>query len=89
MTLRVTVQIVGAHVCNGSFVNIAWRDQTGGNEVAQPLCGVGVDLVVVGAHSAATPSTSGIRIACDHHPSAANANPSASRVPVISSPLPH
>jgi hypothetical protein len=28
------------------FVNDAWRDITGGNEVSKPLCCIGIDLVI-------------------------------------------
>jgi hypothetical protein len=50
MALRVAPQIVGPHVDDGSLVDIAWCDVSGGDEVAEPLGGIGIDLVVVGGH---------------------------------------
>ena len=50
MGLAVAPEIVGPHVNDASLVNVAWCDLTGFDEVAEPLCGIGVDLVVVGGH---------------------------------------
>jgi len=53
MALRVASQIVGLDVADVSFVNIAWRDVSSGDEVSELLRGIGIDLIVVGgqAHS--------------------------------------
>jgi hypothetical protein len=51
MALGVAAEIVGSHVNDASFVNVATGDVSGGDEVAEPLRCIGVDLVVVGGHS--------------------------------------
>jgi hypothetical protein len=50
MALGVASEVVGPHVCDRPLVNVAWGDVTGFNEVAEPLSGIGVNLVVVGDH---------------------------------------
>jgi hypothetical protein len=50
MTLRVSGEIVGPDIDDGSFVNVAWRDVPGRDEVAEPLSGERIDLVVPGWH---------------------------------------
>jgi hypothetical protein len=50
MALRIAPEIAGSHVDDASLVDIAWRDVSGGDEVAEPLGGIRVDLVVVGGH---------------------------------------
>jgi len=51
MALGVAAEIVGSHVNNASLVNVAWRDVSGVDEVAEPLGGIGVNLVVVCGHA--------------------------------------
>lgn len=51
VTLRVAAHVVGVHVLDAAFVNVARGDVSCGNEVAEPLRCIGVDLVVVGAIS--------------------------------------
>jgi len=48
VALGVRAEVIGVHVLYGSFVDVARRDVPGGNQVAEPLGGVGVVLVVVG-----------------------------------------
>jgi len=48
VALRVAAQVVGLDIDDGSLVDITGRDVSGADEVAQPLSGIGVDLVVVG-----------------------------------------
>lgn len=48
MALGESVQVDGAYISNVSFVHDAGCDVTGVDEVAQPLGGVLVELVVVG-----------------------------------------
>src|SRR5690606_12082955 len=50
MTLHVSAQVVGSDILDAPFVYVAWRDAAGGDQVADPLRGVRVDLVVVVAH---------------------------------------
>jgi hypothetical protein len=47
VALAVSAQIVGPHVGDAALVDIAGRDVSGGDEVAQPLGGIGIDLIVV------------------------------------------
>ena len=53
MALCVASQIVGLDVANVPLVNVARCDVSCGDEVSEPLRGIGIDLVVVGgqAHS--------------------------------------
>ncbi|MCY1542796.1 hypothetical protein D9M68_785630 [compost metagenome] len=51
MALGVGAQVIGVHVLDRSFVHVARRDVPGGDQVAEPLRGIGVVLVVVGAHA--------------------------------------
>jgi hypothetical protein len=51
MALAIAAEIVGSYVDDASFVDVAWRDTTGGDEVAEPLRRIGIDLVVIGGHS--------------------------------------
>src|ERR1700744_974208 len=50
MALRVSAPIAGAHIFDASFIHIPWSDMSGGYEIAQPLRGIGLDLVVVSGH---------------------------------------
>jgi hypothetical protein len=50
VAVGVTAQIVGAYIDDASLVNVTWRDMSGSNEVSEPLGGIGIVLVVVGAH---------------------------------------
>lgn len=49
VALDVAAEVVGADFNDAALIYIPWRDVAGRNEIAQPLGGVGVDLVVVGA----------------------------------------
>ena len=48
MTLPELTEIVGVDVNDGSLVNVAGGDVTGGDEIAEPLSGVGFELIIVG-----------------------------------------
>jgi hypothetical protein len=37
-----------ADIDDATLVDVPWGDVTGGDEVAEPLRGIGVDLVVIG-----------------------------------------
>ena len=50
VALGVAVEVRSSHVPNGSFIDISVSDQFIGDQVAQPLRGVGVYLVIVRAH---------------------------------------
>lgn len=50
VALGVGLEIIGVYVLDRAFIDIARRDVPGGDEVAQPLGGVGVVFVVVGGH---------------------------------------
>ena len=59
MALRVALEVIGTDIHDAPFINIAGRDMAGGNQVAQPLGGVWIKFVVVGAaHAAALPPMS-------------------------------
>lgn len=51
VALRVPSEVVGFDILDAPFVHVARRNVAGGNQVPQPLRGVGVNLVVVGAHA--------------------------------------
>ena len=54
VALPVSSEVVGPDFNDASLIYIPWRDVAGSNEIPQPLSGVRVDLVVVGAiHSLA------------------------------------
>lgn len=59
MTLRESCEVRRSYILNAPFVNDARRDVAGGYQVAQPLRGVWVNLVVVGGHGQ-TPSIGGV-----------------------------
>jgi hypothetical protein len=48
--LRVATKVIGLHLDNRPLVHIARRNQSGADEVAQPLSRVRLNLVVVGRH---------------------------------------
>lgn len=50
VALVIGLEIIGVYVLDRAFIDIARRDVPGGDEVAQPLGGVGVVFVVVGGH---------------------------------------
>jgi hypothetical protein len=50
VALGVASEFVGSDIDDRSLVNVAWCDVPGCDEVAEPLCGIGVYLVVVGGH---------------------------------------
>lgn len=49
MALCVSAQIGGVHVLDVALIYVSVSDQPGGDQVAQPLGGEWLDLVVVGA----------------------------------------
>lgn len=51
MALCVSGKIVCSDILDAPFVHVAGRNVAGGDKVPQPLRGVGVDLVIVGAHA--------------------------------------
>ena len=56
VALDIALEVVGLDIDNAPFIDIARRDTAGGDQVAQPLRGVGIELVVVGpAHSRPSP----------------------------------
>src|SRR5581483_1005058 len=48
VALRVAAKVVGPHVDDAALVNVAWGDEASGDEVAEPLRGIRVVLVVIG-----------------------------------------
>lgn len=50
MALVVVSQVVRSDIFNAPFVDVAGSDMPSGDQVAQPLRGVGIDLVVVRGH---------------------------------------
>ena len=50
VALSVAFEIIWSDILDAPFVNITGREVACGNQVAQPLRGVGVDLVVIGGH---------------------------------------
>jgi hypothetical protein len=50
VALFVTAEIVGPHVNDASLVDVSVGDVPGLDEVTEPLCGIGINLVVVGGH---------------------------------------
>lgn len=54
MALREPTQVVGLDIEDAPFIYFAGRDMPGRYQVAQPLRRVGVVLVVVGCHVAAS-----------------------------------
>jgi hypothetical protein len=51
MCLGVAFEVIGLYVLDAALVHVARRDMPCGNEIAEPLRGVGVDLVVVSSHT--------------------------------------
>lgn len=54
MALGESVKVAGAHVNDASLVNVAARDCAGGDEVAEPLSGIRIVLIVVGTQHLAS-----------------------------------
>jgi hypothetical protein len=50
MALGESAKVVWSNILYAPFINFAGGNVTGGYQVAQPLRGVWVDLVVVGSH---------------------------------------
>jgi len=50
MTLAVASKVIGPHVNDRSLVNIPLRNVSCGDKIAEPLCGIGIDLVVIRGH---------------------------------------
>ena len=53
VALREAAQVGGMNVLDAAFIDDAIGDVSGGDEVAEPSCCIGVYLVVVGRHAAA------------------------------------
>jgi hypothetical protein len=51
VALGITSQIVWPHVGDASLVDFAWGDEPCADEIAEPLGGIGIDLVVIGGHA--------------------------------------
>jgi hypothetical protein len=49
MGLCVASEVVGWHVNDWALVNVSGSDVSSSDEVAQPLCGIGINFVVIGA----------------------------------------
>jgi hypothetical protein len=52
MALGVGLEVIRMNILDRAFVYVARRDVASGNEVAEPLRGVWVDLVVIRSHTA-------------------------------------
>src|SRR5271157_4077519 len=50
MTLRVVFDIFGPDIFDRSFIYISWRNMSCGNQIAQPLRRVRIDLVIIRSH---------------------------------------
>jgi hypothetical protein len=50
MALRVPSQVIGLHLGNAAGIDHAERDVAAGDQIAQPLRGKRIDLVVVRCH---------------------------------------
>jgi hypothetical protein len=50
VALGVAAQLGRVEVDDGSLIDNAGSDVAGGDEVAEPLCSIGIDLVVEGGH---------------------------------------
>jgi hypothetical protein len=50
MALRVFSEVTGPHVNNASLIHIPRGNVSSINEIAEPLCGIWVCLVVIGGH---------------------------------------
>ena len=68
VTLREASQIRGANVFNRSLVNFPRSNVAFRNEVSKPLGCIWIDLVVVGAHGADTPSKGPLVLGGNPHP---------------------
>ena len=55
MALDVAFEVVGLDIGDRSIVNVAGGNEPFRNEVAEPLCGIGIVLVVVGDHQPTLP----------------------------------
>jgi hypothetical protein len=56
VALGVAFEVIGTDINDAPFINITWCDMAGGNQVAKPLRGEWVNLVVVGCHFAPCPN---------------------------------
>ncbi len=57
MALGEASQVAGENILDAPFIHDAGRDEPGVDQVAQPLRGIGVDLVVVRGHGDLSPSS--------------------------------
>lgn len=57
MALDIPSDVVGPHIGDRSLVNVASWDVSGGDKIAKPLRGIGVNLIVIGGHEACLVST--------------------------------
>lgn len=62
VALGVAPEVVGSNIANIPFVHVARRDVPGSDQVAQPLRGIRIVLVVVGAHCARPSRSAGERV---------------------------
>jgi hypothetical protein len=56
VALCVAFEVIGTDIDDRSFINVARRDVPSGDQVAEPLGSVGVELVVVGGHDLTFPT---------------------------------
>jgi hypothetical protein len=56
VALRESGKITRADIFDTPFINDAWRDVAGLNQVPQPLGSVWVNLVVIGGHGSSSPA---------------------------------
>jgi hypothetical protein len=54
VALRIASKIAGSDILDAPFVNIARRDMSSSDEIAQPLRAIPIYFVVIGAHAAAS-----------------------------------
>jgi hypothetical protein len=47
--LRVPVEVARPNVCDATLVDVSGRDGSGSDEIPEPGCRVGIELIVVGA----------------------------------------
>ena len=64
MALVVSGEVARAHVNDASLVNVSARDEVRGDEVSEPLSGIGVNLVIVGSQHLASLGVNRISMYC-------------------------
>ncbi len=64
MTLGVACEIIGSDILDGTIVDMAGRDQPVGNQTAQDVRRVFVELVIIGRHTVTPARRSFMAIFC-------------------------